>query len=563
MTASDARPPAFGTYRRRRRPGPGGGVRLPAPRRPARPRPVRGTPLLYAVLLDYARQDGHCFPGRTACGPTSAAATTSSPAPSASSRPAAWSPGAGGAWARPPSTPCSRCPPPRPRRRPEAPCPHARPAALRAECPAPLGDVAEASPAAGGPSGPRSGRRGPPPLRTGPRAPVTARAAPRGPQPDQKKTRGPRRRRPTPATHRRRCPGDACRRRGRRGVVALLVEQGVTRGVAEALAARHPAEVVRRQVECHRHRVTASGLSRNPAGALVRAIREAVAGARRPGGRPRTRAAAWPGRRRRSAGAQEEEAARRREWAPEAPGGADRRAPAVLGPGPAGEAPRAHRGGDRGAQAGGAAGRAAPPPAAYPEGKERDVRWRPPRPPRRPPRPRGATRRRRRFTVDEYHRMAEAGILGEDERVELLDGDVVEMSPVGDPHVEAVNRCERALRPGLGRRAADPAAPRTPSGSTATTSRSRTSRSPRRRWWARPGWGRSCWRSRWRTRRRTDDRARQGAAVRPGGRPGDVAAQRGGAARWRSTGSRGRTATPGRTPWRPEQQVACEAFSNT
>jgi Uma2 family endonuclease len=51
---------------------------------------------------------------------------------------------------------------------------------------------------------------------------------------------------------------------------------------------------------------------------------------------------------------------------------------------------------------------------------------------------------RRRFTVDEYHRMAEAGILGEDERVELLDGDILEMSPVGDPHVEGVNRCGRA-----------------------------------------------------------------------------------------------------------------------
>lgn len=51
------------------------------------------------------------------------------------------------------------------------------------------------------------------------------------------------------------------------------------------------------------------------------------------------------------------------------------------------------------------------------------------------------TRPRRRFTVDEYHRMAEVGILSEDERVELLEGDVVEMSPVGDRHVEAVNRC--------------------------------------------------------------------------------------------------------------------------
>jgi Uma2 family endonuclease len=57
------------------------------------------------------------------------------------------------------------------------------------------------------------------------------------------------------------------------------------------------------------------------------------------------------------------------------------------------------------------------------------------------------TRRRRRFTVEEYHRMAEAGVLGEDEPVELLDGDVVEMSPVGDPHVAAVTRCGRAFAP--------------------------------------------------------------------------------------------------------------------
>ena len=73
--------------------------------------------------------------------------------------------------------------------------------------------------------------------------------------------------------------------------------------------------------------------------------------------------------------------------------------------------------------------------------------------------------------------MAEAGILREDERVELLDGDVVEMSPVGDRHVEAVNRCERAFARALGGRAACAAAPRTPSGSAPTTSRSRTSRS--------------------------------------------------------------------------------------
>jgi Uma2 family endonuclease len=67
--------------------------------------------------------------------------------------------------------------------------------------------------------------------------------------------------------------------------------------------------------------------------------------------------------------------------------------------------------------------------------------------------PKATTRRRRRFTADEYHRMAEAGILGADERVELLDGDVVEMRPVGDRHVAAVNRCNRRFTLALGERA--------------------------------------------------------------------------------------------------------------
>lgn len=42
--------------------------------------------------------------------------------------------------------------------------------------------------------------------------------------------------------------------------------------------------------------------------------------------------------------------------------------------------------------------------------------------------------RPRKITVDEYHRMAETGILRDDERVELLDGVIVEMSPIGPPH---------------------------------------------------------------------------------------------------------------------------------
>jgi len=46
---------------------------------------------------------------------------------------------------------------------------------------------------------------------------------------------------------------------------------------------------------------------------------------------------------------------------------------------------------------------------------------------------------RRAFSTADYHRMAEAGILGEDDRVELIDGEVRLMSPIGLTHVVIVN----------------------------------------------------------------------------------------------------------------------------
>jgi len=46
---------------------------------------------------------------------------------------------------------------------------------------------------------------------------------------------------------------------------------------------------------------------------------------------------------------------------------------------------------------------------------------------------------RHRLTVSEYHRLAEAGILGEDDRVELLQGQLVDMSPIGPRHALAVD----------------------------------------------------------------------------------------------------------------------------
>lgn len=60
---------------------------------------------------------------------------------------------------------------------------------------------------------------------------------------------------------------------------------------------------------------------------------------------------------------------------------------------------------------------------------------------------------RRRFTVDEYERMADAGILAEDDRVELVGGEIVEMAPIGPAHAGCVKRLLRLFTALLGDRA--------------------------------------------------------------------------------------------------------------
>lgn len=60
---------------------------------------------------------------------------------------------------------------------------------------------------------------------------------------------------------------------------------------------------------------------------------------------------------------------------------------------------------------------------------------------------------RRKFTLEEYHRLGEMGFLGEDDRVELIDGEIIEMSPVGKAHNACINRNTRTLVQRLGERA--------------------------------------------------------------------------------------------------------------
>jgi len=61
--------------------------------------------------------------------------------------------------------------------------------------------------------------------------------------------------------------------------------------------------------------------------------------------------------------------------------------------------------------------------------------------------------RRRRFTREEYHRMADAGILHEDDRVELIEGEIVLMTPIGRRHAACVAELNRLLVPAVGNRA--------------------------------------------------------------------------------------------------------------
>ena len=61
---------------------------------------------------------------------------------------------------------------------------------------------------------------------------------------------------------------------------------------------------------------------------------------------------------------------------------------------------------------------------------------------------------RRLFTLDEYHRLGQVGILTEDDRVELIEGEIIQMPPIGSDHASVVDilaqQFIRGLDPSLG-----------------------------------------------------------------------------------------------------------------
>jgi Uma2 family endonuclease len=56
------------------------------------------------------------------------------------------------------------------------------------------------------------------------------------------------------------------------------------------------------------------------------------------------------------------------------------------------------------------------------------------------------------WTVEEYHRMGEVGLLDPDARVELIEGEIIEMAPIGDAHAATSNRLTRLLVLAVGER---------------------------------------------------------------------------------------------------------------
>ena len=58
----------------------------------------------------------------------------------------------------------------------------------------------------------------------------------------------------------------------------------------------------------------------------------------------------------------------------------------------------------------------------------------------------------RRFNLTEYYQMAAAGILTAEDRVELIEGEIIKMRPIGSEHAACIRRLDGFLRNKLGQR---------------------------------------------------------------------------------------------------------------
>ena len=60
---------------------------------------------------------------------------------------------------------------------------------------------------------------------------------------------------------------------------------------------------------------------------------------------------------------------------------------------------------------------------------------------------------RHRITVEHFYRMAEVGMFAEDERVELIDGEIIDVPPMGHPHAGVLDYLAKLLMSTLESRA--------------------------------------------------------------------------------------------------------------
>lgn len=60
---------------------------------------------------------------------------------------------------------------------------------------------------------------------------------------------------------------------------------------------------------------------------------------------------------------------------------------------------------------------------------------------------------RHKLTVADYHRMGQAGLLREDDRVELVEGEIIDLTPIGSYHASAVNLLVRLFSAVIGENA--------------------------------------------------------------------------------------------------------------